>query len=238
MMNVCGYARILLKLMRIVLNRNANKILNSILKAFNPDKYNIFIDIPIYVINLSHRSDRLRNSKKTLARMSASHFNLFPAIYDDIPIRGCSKSHLEVLKYIDQQNHKIAMICEDDIEFIGNLSALQKAVKDFLQCNDAMVLCLAHFTRSKSYHSKYLFRTSNTQTAACYIIKKEIVRLLIKNATEAVAKLTQSKGLIGSFDKNWKKLQQTHVFCVPRSNLVIQSSSYSDIEKRRVVRTT
>lgn len=206
--------------------------------VFNSRKHDIFFDIPVYVINLNHRTDRLLNSKKTLAGMSVSQFNRFPAIYDQIPIRGCSKSHLEVLKHINRQKHKIAMICEDDIDFIGNISILQKTIEDFLQSKEAMVLCLAHLTRDKSSYSKFLFKTSNTQTAACYIIKREIVGLLIENATEAVVKLTQSKGSIGSFDKNWKKLQKSHTFCVPRSNLVIQSSSYSDIEKRKVVRTT
>lgn len=87
---------------------------------------------PVVVINLSHRTDRLREVTDELAKIGL-HFDgqkvrRFDAVKPDRPAgfatigaRGCFLSHLGVLELAVEQGWPGVTIVEDDMDFAGDL---------------------------------------------------------------------------------------------------------------------
>ena len=209
-----------------------NKIVS---KIFNKSSNLILKNISAVIINLDHRSDRLKLSRKTLHRMGITKISKFSAINDSIAKRGCARSHLEVLKQFRYSRESYRLICEDDVKFIGSILKLNEVLKEFLQDKDAKVLCLGNLTKKKiQNYTKTLDRALEVQTMSCYLVKQEFALNLIKNAECSIAELTRTQGINGAIDKLWKTLQVDYIFVVPKNRLVVQASQYSDIEKKKV----
>jgi len=209
-----------------------NKIVS---KIFIKSPNHILKNIPTIIINLDYRSDRLNLSRKTLNRMGITKISKFSAISDLIAIRGCARSHLEVLKKFRDSRESYLLICEDDIKFIGSILKLNKVLQEFLEDKDAKVLCLGNLTDQKiQNYTKTLNRGLVVKTMSCYLVKQEFVEYLIKNGEYSVAELTRTQGISGAFDKSWITLQADYVFVVPKNRLVVQASQYSDILKKKV----
>jgi glycosyl transferase family 25 len=99
----------------------------------------------IFIINLPHRTDRLRDMTAELEKadmaIASSKVEVFPAIRPDGPgsftstgAHGAFLSHLSVLKKAQAQGLNKVLILEDDLEF--------KA--DFLQHQSALIHELSH----------------------------------------------------------------------------------------------
>jgi GR25 family glycosyltransferase involved in LPS biosynthesis len=211
---------------------------NRVLYFLQPNKRKLagefFKDIPTYVINLESRPDRLAKTKKTLARMQFNSPIRIPGVWDEYPKRGCSKAHLNTYTIIRDSKYDVALICEDDIKFVGNLSVLMSAVVEFLKDESLKVFCVASLPKNKEdIGKKYLLRTTNVQTASCYLVKRAILDDLIEIANSSIESLTESQGKTVPIDKEWKKLQIGNRFVVSKRRLCVQRVGYSDIEKRQ-----
>lgn len=196
----------------------------------------------IYYINLEHRTDRFENINNQFNKINFTNYERINAIKHEYGPLGCCKSHLKVLNKIKEESCDIAMIIEDDLEFLVNREILDEYIEEFIKDDKLMVLCIAFNTKGTvKRHTNKLYITTDTQTTCCYIIKKDIVNELIVNFKESEEGLTElvNNKLIPIYpmcaiDQNWKKLQKNNIFAIPNIRLAKQIKSYSDVINRVV----
>lgn len=193
-------------------------------------------DIPIYVINLATRSDRLRETRAEFRRIGLTKWARFDAQENENGALGCSLSHASLLDQVAGPE-SVVMVCEDDLEFLASGKELTQILEDF-QANSALdVLCLAFNLGSKPFPiNSRLALTANSATTACYVAKARAIPLLKKSFLESANLIAEDKplGLVAA-DQHWKRLQRAKlIFAVPRNRVARQRDSYSDIERREV----
>ena len=190
----------------------------------------------IFVINLAHRQDRLRDVDRELKRIGVNNYVRFDAVPHDQGIIGCTESHFRVVQQTPEEG-QLLMVCEDDLEFLGSREEIDECVAEFVSNTMLDVLCLAYNVRGKSLRvSDRLSITNSLQTASCYLVKRRALPALRMNLGEAVTKLVAG-GSPERFanDIHWKKLQQRElVFCYPAKRIARQRASFSDIENKQV----
>lgn len=195
----------------------------------------IFETIPVFVINLKSNHKRLNKTSRNLRRMGIRNFQVFRAIEDPIGTRGCSKSHLAIWQSLQLMQTEVALVCEDDFKFIGNLNKLRKVLSESLNMPQIKFLALAGITKDRGVKvSQTLKVTHNLQAAACYLVKLDLLDELIQSNKKSILELTKSNGSFGSMDKVWKVIQVEERFAVPIHKMCRQYYGYSDIKKRRV----
>jgi len=192
--------------------------------------------IPLYFINLASRPDRLRETREEFARMKFVGGSRFEAVSNANGALGCSLSHGGLLDSVDSQSLAV-MVCEDDIEFLVSPEELNLLIDEFLANPALDVLCLA-FNLIAIAHpvSPFLAITANTQTAACYVVKRPALELLKRSFFESAQLIEEGKplGLVAA-DQHWKKLQRKGlIFAIPRKRAARQRPSFSDIEGQEV----
>jgi glycosyl transferase family 25 len=75
-------------------------------------------NIPKYVINLPHRTDRLENVNKELSKVFDNlNYILIPGIYNEIPFKGCAQAHINAVQHAKNNNYSEILIMEDDLIF-------------------------------------------------------------------------------------------------------------------------
>jgi len=192
----------------------------------------LFESIPIYVINLESRPDRLRETEAELAKMGIARWSRFDAVKDSNGALGCARSHARLAERV-QDSEPAVMVCEDDVEFLVSPENLRALVTEFLGNPALDVLCLAYNLRFKPHTiSPNLAVTADTATAACYVVKTASIDTLKDSFSEAARLIQEGKpiGLV-AIDQYWKKLQRRKlVFAVPQKRAVRQRPSFSDIE--------
>jgi GR25 family glycosyltransferase involved in LPS biosynthesis len=195
----------------------------------------IFEPIPVFVINLKYNHKRLNRTIRNLKRMGIRNFQIFEAIEDPIGTRGCSKSHLAIWQSLQLLQTDVALVCEDDFKFIGNLNKLRKTLNESLIMSQIKFVALAGITKDKSVKVNQTLKvTHDLQAAACYLVKRDLLDELIKSNQKSILELTKSNGSFGSMDKVWKAIQIEERFAVPIHKMCRQYYGYSDIKKRRV----
>ena len=193
-----------------------------------------FDSIPIRIINLESRADRLRETEAELVRMGITRWSRFSAVKDSNGALGCALSHSQLMEQVHGLEPAV-MVCEDDIEFLVSPEELRTLVNEFLANPALDVLCLAfHLRLPPRDISPRLAITADTATTACYIVKT-IALPTLRNSFGEATKLIQAGKPLGlvSIDRHWRKLQrQQLVFAIPRERAVRQRASFSDIEGR------
>jgi GR25 family glycosyltransferase involved in LPS biosynthesis len=193
-------------------------------------------------INLESRIDRKThfesNIKSNPFFSNIQHMN---AITHDNPAIGCSKSHLTILEMFETTNDPYIVVMEDDF-CILNQDNFNNFVKDFELIKDSTEWKIIVLTPSgnsvhgtpEMMHANFK-RIVNTQTTTGYIIKKEMIPILISNIKESVN--LQLQGLpscISAIDIFWKQLQQKYPFYYYSKIFGGQLPGWSCIEKRNV----
>jgi len=78
-------------------------------------------NIPKYVINLPHRTDRLESVNKELSKVFDNpEYTLIPGIYDEKPFKGCAQAHINAIQHAKDNNYSKVIIMEDDLVFRDN----------------------------------------------------------------------------------------------------------------------
>jgi len=92
------------------------------------------LDAVIY-INLDHRKDRRSKIEAELERMGVDKTKVirFPAVYEKLNGHlGCVKSHIGVMKIIQNSNFRNALILEDDFAFTMSKDETNTKIDGFL----------------------------------------------------------------------------------------------------------
>jgi GR25 family glycosyltransferase involved in LPS biosynthesis len=163
------------------------------------------------------------------------------AIHHSTPAIGCSKSHLTILEMFENTKEPYIAILEDDF-CILNQNNFNNFVKDFeliKNSTDWKVIVLTpsgNSTNSTSEMSNANFkRIINTQTTTGYIIKKEMIPILIANIKESLeVHLQGAPYCMFAIDMYWKKLQHHYPFYYYSKIFAGQLPGWSSIENRVV----
>ncbi len=190
----------------------------------------------VYFINLKHRGDRLKALEEQYKKVGIANAIRVDARRHTNGALGCSMSHLDVLSHYESNASRLLMICEDDCEFLANREELSEIITEFQMDNSLDVLCLAFNTTKPNQvlNLKGSLRiTADTQTTACYILKAHMVQKMMVAALESVSGLERTgDSTIFAIDIVWKKLQAKYLFAIPKKRAVVQTESFSDIEKK------
>ena len=212
-----------------------NRIQNLFLSDERETIGKILSELPIFVINLSHREKRLNRTIKNLRKIGVTNFERFEAVEDPIGIRGCAKSHLAIWETLHLARIDTALICEDDFKFVGNLRRLREALEESVTMPQVKFVAFAGLVKDDGARiSRNLKVTHDLQAAACYLVKRDVLNELIESNKISIQMLTESNGRIGSHDKVWKSLQTGQKFAVPIHKACRQYYGYSDIKKEIV----
>jgi GR25 family glycosyltransferase involved in LPS biosynthesis len=203
------------------------------------------------VINLDSRPDRLEMMRSEFLKLNANFQRLSASTGGAL---GCIDSHCRALELFIQHESATpaVMICEDDALFQTDRATLDQHIREFLSNPDAKVACLGFNARVFEPYSTLYNRCREIQTRVCYIVKREFARELNELWRQIYAMRISNKPTpwyeqayrslpisnppadIYRGDQSWKLLQQTTVFLTPKTRLVIQRPSFSDIEQRHV----
>jgi hypothetical protein len=197
------------------------------LKDISPANRWYFIDKVIY-INLDSRTDR-RNHMEEFTKTFKNKISRFSAIHDLVGIRGCVKSHIQVLKDALKSDCKNILILEDDAEwnkFDDSYISLQQLVK-----NPYDVILLGG-SAIKSYSNNRLIES---QTTASYIVNRHYIPIIIQNFEESLKKsISEGPTHDNALDIYWKRLQRTDNWYITHPVYIYQKPSYSNIKNEDV----
>jgi GR25 family glycosyltransferase involved in LPS biosynthesis len=190
-----------------------------------------------FYINLDHRTDRKEHFENLKTNFPfLKNIQRLSAIHETNGAIGCGKSHILALEKCLEYDDDVFMICEDDL-LISNNNNFISFINTIDINADWDILTLTprgDIIPNQELPNNYI-RINNNQTTTGYIIKRNMIPILIINLKEAINGLTQDgKGLIYSIDQYWKRLQNDYKFYYYKYIFAGQLVGYSDIEKKNV----
>lgn len=191
--------------------------------------------LPVIFINLEHREDRRIQAEAAFQARGLIHFERFSAIRNDLGILGCTQSHIGALEKLELEERALAMICEDDVEFLGSATEIREAIQEFANFDGLDVLCLAYRLRAPRFRvSRRLALANSIQTASCYVVKRHAVAALLQSFRESEQMLLDGvPPRIAANDMHWKEAQTYRLlFAITRKRLARQRPSFSDVVGR------
>jgi GR25 family glycosyltransferase involved in LPS biosynthesis len=192
-------------------------------------------------INLKERIDRKTHFESNIkSNPFFSKINRMDAILHENRVIGCAMSHLCALQKFEHTNEPYISIFEDDF-CILNQDNFNSFVQEFetIKNSNWKVIVLTpsgNSINSTSEMSSANFkRIINNQTATGYIVKKEMIPILIKNVTECIQLLLHgAQPPIAAIDIYWKRLQPEYPFYYYSKIFAGQLPGWSSIENRLV----
>lgn len=210
------------------------------LRTFSDIKYAMYI-------NLDSRNDRRELFEKQFEELTS----LYPKDFGFTPVPrfsaikneengaiGCTKSHIECLRYARDNGWDHILILEDDALLI-HPEILVHQVNSFLsRFRDEWDVLLFSGNNYPPFkvEAPDCFRVANCQTTGCYLVCSRYYDKLIRNFEEGLKTLIANPGNAAAYacDSYWKRLQQQDRWYLITPLCVIQRAGYSDIEKKDV----
>ena len=192
-----------------------------------------------FYINLKKRTDRKEHFEKIKQKYSFfSNIQRFEAIENvDGPL-GCCCSHIESLTLALELNEPYVAIFEDDFTILNQDNFLN-FIRDFDNIKNEpfwdVIVLTPRGTTILTPPILNFKRINNTQTTTGYIIKINILPILINILKES--KQLQIQGIvknISAIDQYWKIMQTDFSFYYYKDIFAGQLVGWSNIEKRFV----
>ena len=192
-------------------------------------------DVPIMVINLPRRTDRLKQIRGEFSRIAVSEFEVVPGIdgrevFSENPVlagkRGCAASHIEALSRARLLDRPVLVI-EDDLVFTQPFEELKRTVDAFLIDSSLDLLLLDWSTvRAKSISSQLQLVTDSVLCSA-YLAKPKAIGPIVRSFERSAKELEKGRDL--PIDHAWWRPQRWELVTVaPRIRLCEQSAGQSD----------
>lgn len=198
--------------------------------AIGPDNEYGLERCDIVYINLDHRTDRRERIEQEFVKIGVINANRFAAHKHQRGAIGCAMSHRDVLSSYVVEQHRLLMVCEDDLEFTVDRERLDHLIEHFYQDNRMDVLCLAYNRRNGIQVDPNFLISSSTRTTACYLVKPRAIKSIEACARMSIDLLEQGlPDKVAAIDVVWEKSQNDFIFALSYPRAAIQSSSYSDI---------
>jgi Glycosyltransferase family 25 (LPS biosynthesis protein) len=200
----------------------------------------------VFYINLDSRKDRLAEIENELnTKFNYTTAERMPGIMSEPGIFGCTMSHIILYRRMILEGWDTMMVIEDDAMLVTSREILDHYIDAFLDDSVPDIFCIANSCGDNEVYNESFKRCFNTQTTACYIVKRKFIETLIacyfKNPEDIMnmpADVPEIGKRIGYIDCSWFPLQKTHYFMMPNTELqpgtyigrlVVQRPSYSDI---------
>lgn len=197
-------------------------------------------EVPVFVINLAKRPDRLREVIENLHSAGFVDVRVIEAIdgpqkYPNI-LRGhaanlgCTESHMAAISENLREAQPIA-VCEDDNEFLASPEKIHRLIRGFLDSPHFDVLGVSTRARGpKVQVSRDFHLVSWAMAPAFYIAKPRARRPLMSAYRKSVNRL-RAQRRHGPFDQVWKATQRYRLLFVrPVERVARQRASHSDIQ--------
>lgn len=81
------------------------------------------VNIPLYVINLKHRTDRLKHILSEFRNRQEFELHIIQAEESEIGAVGLWESIVKVVRLAEKKDEDVIVICEDDHKFTDSYSA-------------------------------------------------------------------------------------------------------------------
>lgn len=214
-------------------------------RRLRPHLSNVFdrispTDVPVFVINLKKRPDRLQDVSADLKRVGFTDVRVIEAI--DGPAHypsllrghaanlGCTQSHLKAIEDNLRAGRPVA-VCEDDNEFVGSPEEIQALIADFLRAPEYDVLCLSARVRGPKVSVSPEFNLVSWALAPAFYIAKPRAREPLLSAYRKSIHRLRAQRRRGPFDQVWSSIQRYRLlFVTPVQRLARQKESHSDIQ--------
>ena len=198
------------------------------------------LDIPVMVVNLKKRPDRLREVEANLREIGFWDIRVVeaidgPAAYPDLPRGdaanlGCTLSHQAGVQQALKSGQPMA-VCEDDNQFLASASEIHTLIERFLAAPEFDVLCLSARVRSPKVPATEDFTVVSWAMAPAFYIAKPRARKGLLAAYRKSVNLLSSRRRGGPFDQVWKSTQRyCLMFVTPTQRVARQKESHSDIQ--------
>ena len=199
-----------------------------------------------YYINLNERVDRKKHFESIKKKYDFfKNITRLEAIKNNNGAIGCGLSHIKALTKLKElaKDNSLNYVCviEDDFCILSSDNFL-KFINDFKEIEnnnnwDIIVLTPRGVTMKERINN--FKRINNNQTTSGYIIKVDMIDILIDNFKNALNGLFNPKNnentyAIYAIDQYWKKLQNTYKFFYYSNIFAGQLPGYSSIERRNV----
>jgi GR25 family glycosyltransferase involved in LPS biosynthesis len=193
-----------------------------------------------FYINLDSRKDRrdhFEDMKKQYPFLS--NIERFSAIENADGPLGCCMSHIQSMTLLNNCHEPYVAIFEDDFTILNHDVFLQ-FIQDFNLIKDSdawkvIVLTPRGTTITDSVNLPNFRKIVDHQTATGYIVKKDMLTVLIDTLKEAAQ--LQIQGVekdISANDQYWKRIQKTYPFYYYKDVFAGQLIGWSNIENRFV----
>lgn len=185
----------------------------------------------IIYINLKKRTDRREEIEQELTNFNLQ-FERFEAFETPgFGILGCGLSHLGVLKLAKERNYENVLILEDDFTFIVSKEEFEKNLTELFSSNINFDVCKlaygVHFTQD--VNNDYVCKTTRSQSASAYIVRKHYYDTLIELYEWATPLLETTKEHWNyANDLVWYRLQEKDNWYYFKTRLGKQRAGYSD----------
>lgn len=197
----------------------------------------------VFYINLKHREDRREQMENEfINKFLYTRAERSIAVFHKVPEAGCAISHIKLWRRMLKENWNAIMILEDDAMLQTTRDEIDMYINAFLDDPNADLLSISNSCGHYVEYNHLFNRGFNSQTASCYVLKKDTVPKLIKyyfnnehdayNLDETDPNLATK---IGTLDISWEEFQKKYNFLIPKhEKIVIQRPSYSDIQHKTV----
>ena len=184
-------------------------------------------DIPIFVINLDKRKDRLDQVSEML---KGYDWERIEAIETAKGYYGCVLSHIKALKVAKERDLPEVIIMEDDFHFVGDGKFYYPP-----ECDVCLYSCLLI---EKEDYDENFYKINKAQHTDFYLVKQHYYDKLISIFTESLINLSYEYKKENYLDVYWKKAQVEDLFLCPLIRLGYQRKGYSDIKNHEMNRKT
>jgi GR25 family glycosyltransferase involved in LPS biosynthesis len=158
-----------------------------------------------------------------IKKLNLNSVKFFPAVIHEIPIVGCTISHIECIRLAKERNLEYVLILEDDVEFISNVTDVLNNSWKSLQELDWNILYLGGLIRdSGSYVNKNLISVLKVNTTHTYIVHNRFYDTIL-NLDENIP-----------IDYSYRALSYKHKMYMTAPITAYQKEDYSDIQNRVV----
>jgi predicted phosphohydrolase len=191
----------------------------------------------IVYINLNFRTDRRESALREITKLShiTKNVHRIDAVFEKwCGHLGCGKSHVKALELAIENNWKSVLIVEDDVEFVGDMSNLDKIDKIKW---DVMMLGYGHNSLNKCNYN-FLRQVKSTTCAHAYIVRNHYYHILLDNFKNAVLLMTKELEVhkekyqnnptklnyCSAIDQTWFSLQDKDTFYTFEPRIAMQRS--------------
>ena len=182
------------------------------------------IDAVIY-INLDSRPDRRVQVESELRKVfPESKLHRFAAIHDTPGAFGCSRSHIEVLRWAETEGWDTVMVVEDDLMWTDSFHNGRQKLNTFTDA-DVILLC-----GSLPVYNRITSRVRSATTTTGYIVRRSYIPILRANFEEGLSRFRDEpdKPNTYSVDQYWKRLMQRDKWYIVVPGMATQRPGKSD----------